>query len=476
MVYKNNLYFDVQSASHKVTGNCTYLTIPFPNKTEKRILIDVGLFQEKEYLELNKSFGFKPENIDYVFITHNHTDHTGRIPLLYKLGYKHMVFCTNKTHKVLPIALNDTTSILYSDAKLKKEKPLYNLADTQKALNSIISYPNNELFRLDDNISFMFIPNAHIYGAASIFLKIKYPGEKTINLLFSGDYAKENMLFNTEEIPSWIFDTSPIIFQECTYGNTNSWDTVHVFKENMVEACKEEKCILLPAFSLGRYQEAMYLINLYKKMGVIPKNYPVYLDGVMPLKYNSIILNDDTLKKEAKEILNAYPFTIVTHENRGHVMQPFGKKIVIASSGMMTNGWSYEYMKNWLCYDNVLIHLLGYMAEGTFGRKLLEIKKGDILELLDGQKVLKLAQVEHTSELSAHAKQDDLLEYLKPFPTINAHFSMHGDNDVREIYSSKVATKINPKSTFNLRPDTIYRLDGYGFRKSIPLTNYAIVR
>ena len=143
---------------------------------------------------------------------------------------------------------------------------------------------------------------------------------------------------------------------------------------------------------------------------------------------------------------------------------------------MMTNGWSYEYMKNWLSYDNVLIHLLGYMAECTFGRKLLEIKKGEMLELLDGQKVLKLAQVEHTSELSAHAKQDELLEYLKPFTTINAHFSMHGNNDVREIYSSKVATKINPKSTFNLRSDTIYRLDGYGFRKSIPLTNYAIVR
>lgn len=464
MANRAKITFDLVSLTPEVTGSCLKLKYNIPNEKPIQILLDKGYYQEAKYSSLNIQKDVDFSDIDYVFLSHNHIDHSGLLPILYKNGYKHKVYCTYQTSKVLPIALNNTVQIMETESKLFKVKPLYSFDDVTKMMSHIVRVNYNEVIRINKNLSVMFIQNSHLYGAASIYISVKAPNQETNNLLYVSDYAEKSPIFKSLKFPSWLYDRKINIIQESTYGATKEKDVENVFRENIKLACKSRKSILLPSFAMGRYQEVMYFINLYKYYGDIPKNYTVYLDGSISDAYNKILFNSDFLDRNAKEILLKYPFHKVG-KNREYLLNNPNRCIVITTSGMVTNGYSKDYVSRWLNRNDILIHLLSsYMADNSLGKELIETTPGDIIKIQDSC-IKKVADVKCTGEFSRHATQSGNIEYLKKFNNIECLFITHGSTENRITYKHAVDATLNLKRTEILETGKTYRVGAYGLNK-----------
>lgn len=467
MGQKTNGYVDIICAHREVTGSSFYGTTHFLDGTTDEFLTDFGLFQEEAFLNRNEKLTFDPKRINNVFLTHAHADHLGRIPMLYKQGYTHMVHTTNLTQDLMGIALRNSAKVLFDTSKAQKKQPIYTISDVDNTMNHVIGYDYNKKININKNMLVTFLGNGHILGAASILLRIKLTQGKYVNVLFTGDYANENVFFDIPEYPKEIYDLPLIVFQEATYGDSFSWNKKPVIKENISKAIKEGKDILFPAFSLGRYQEIMYLVRTWQNEGIIPKSVKVILDGSLPLEYNQLYRKNKILLKSEMKIFTPHNCLEAPKKvPKDVIINDEAQKIIISSSGMGTYGPSAEYIEKMLPRKNVLIHFLGYMAEGTYGRKLQDTPTGDFVLLRDGRLIQKNAQVEFTNELSAHAKADELLNNLKKFNNIKFLGINHGESEKTEAYASYVKKNTNIKDVFVLNDKTTYRFNEYGLVKS----------
>lgn len=466
----NSGYVDVICAHSGVTGSSFHSTTHFLDDSLDEFLIDCGIFQEEAFLNRNDRLTFNPCNINNVFLTHAHADHLGRIPMLYNLGYNNMVHTSNLTQDLMEKALNNSAKLLLETSKAQRKKPIYTIVDVNKTMNHVIGYDYNKKINLSKNMLVTFLGNGHILGAASILLNIKLAKGKYVNMLFTGDYADKNIFFDIPEYPKEIYDLPLIVFQEATYGDSFSWNKKMVLKENVSKAIKEGKDILFPAFSLGRYQEIMYLIRKWQNEGIIPKHVKIYLDGNLPLEYNQLYKKNKIFLKPEVKIFKPHNCTKVSKIlSKDAIINEKVQKIIISSSGMGTYGPSATYIEKMLPKRNVLIHFLGYMAEGTYGRKLQDTPIGESVFLRDGRIIQKNAQVEFTDELSAHSRADELLNYLQRFNNIKFLGINHGTTKQTQAYASYVKKNTNIKDVFVLNEKTTYRFNEYGLVK--PLIN-----
>lgn len=464
---KTNGYIDITCMHPRVTGSAFYGVTHYSDGRTEDFLTDCGIFQEEDLLQRNEKLNFNPVNLSNVFLTHAHADHLGRIPMLYKEGYSHLVHTTNLTQDFMGIALRNSAKVLFDTSKAQRKHPIYTQADVDKTMNHVIGYDYNKNINLSKNMKVMFLGNGHIVGASSILLRVQLAKGRKVNILYTGDYANENIFFNIPEYPEEIYDLPLIVFQEATYGNSFSWDRKFVLKDNVTEAIKAGNDILFPAFSLGRYQEIMYMIRTWQNEGIIPKNVKIILDGNLPLEYNQLFRKRKILLKPEVKLFTPHNCSIAPKNvPKDQIINDPSQKIIISSSGMGTYGPSAEYIEKMLPRKNVLIHFLGYMAEGTYGRSLQDAKKGDFVLLRDGRLIQKNAQVEYTNELSAHAKADELLNYLKRFNNIKFLGINHGESEKTQAYASYVTKNTNIKDVFVLNPKTTYRFDEYGLVKS----------
>ncbi len=479
MGYKANMYLDYEIMHDKVTGSCILCKLRLPNKIIS-FLVDCGLYQEKEYIYKNNMLNLDPTELSYVFLTHIHTDHCGRIPMLYKNGYKNKVLTTHITKELLPVSLNNTLQILKTEAK--KIPPLFNEEDLEKTYKNVCNYDYNKMIKLNENISIMFLENGHIFGATSIFMKFSYPNEKDINVLFTGDYAPSNTFFDITKIPAEILSKEVTIIQESTYGNIDTSKIVLTLKNNIKNAVKQNKTILLPAFAIGRYQETEYLVRKWQKEGVIPKRYTIYLDGNMPHDYNDILKKfTKTFKPNCRNYTPEKSFRVVSQIRdsnkkkskksnkknkrkkelqlalREKVISSKKPKIVITTSGMGSNGPANEYITNWICRKDVVIHFLGYVAEGTTGHYLQNYKNSDTTIEAD---------IYFTNEMSSHAKQDELLDFINKFIKVNCVLINHGNEQAKKEYKIACEKYTHAKNVLILETNNIYRIGAYGFIKS----------
>lgn len=489
MGYKANMYLDYQVLHDEVTGSGIYATLHLPEKVT-HFLVDCGLFQEKSYLERNESLPFDPKELSYVFLTHIHSDHCARIPMLYNKGYKGDVYTSYISKELLPITLDNSCKIITSNATKSHKLPIYTTDDLEETYAHVLGFDYNKFIKVDDNISIMFLENAHLLGAACIYIRISYPGEQDINLLFTGDYSPTNTFFEINEFPEEILNAPVTIIQETTYGHMHSREIKNTLEQNVKDAIAQNKTIVFPAFAIGRYQEMEYLVQTWCKKGIIPKRYQICLDGVMPFQYNdkfkkfSFILKQNTkdfVPKDAKRVVTAMPeeknkkeetkkkkkkkkkdkIKVITRET---VLKSQKPKIIISTSGMGTYGPSNEYITSLKNRKDVLIHFLGYLAEGTLGRYLQEeLKKDDYSTFNDTEEH---ADIKFTNELSRHAKKDQLLAFLKKFRKINCLLLNHGNFSSSEKYSNYVKERLNIKDIEILNSKTIYRVGAYGFIKS----------
>lgn len=468
----NRFYVDVMALHKEVTGSCIMNIIKFPDGSTKKVLVDCGLFQEMDYFELNKNLPFNARDIDYVIVTHNHVDHTGRLPLLVKCGYSGDIHMSFSTSKLISNALEDSYKVLKNKSKMANEPQLYTDSDVDETLKHVKGHPFEESIWLDDNIKLTFFMNGHLPGAIIVLMQIKYRDSsdkhyENINLLFTGDYHNKNIFFNVTPVAKWVHQLPISIIQETTYGDVDSTEVEYVFQKNILNAVSESKEIVILVFSLGRSQEILYILKTWQDAGLLSKDIPIYLDGKLANRYNHIYLKDGLDNKpECREFLPENYTYVSDYEMRNTIMNDFKPKIILTTSGMGSYGPAQTYLPIYLKRSNALIHFTGYCAEGTLGRRLYNCTKGDKVDVA-GLQVRKLADVKFTSEFSAHAKADELIDFLRPFEDINLLLVNHGTSEKKEIYANRVIDELDPKNVGILGRNYFFRIDGYGLVKSL---------
>jgi metallo-beta-lactamase family protein len=408
-----------------------------------RILIDCGQFQGiKPLRELNwEPLSVLPSSIDFVLLTHGHLDHCGWLPRLVNQGFKGKIYCTSPTKDVTKLILLDSAKIQEEEATKANEghyskheiaEPLYTVDQAENVFPFFrIVKPKEEIF-LDAEIIATFTNAGHIIGACSIELKL----ENKI-LVFSGDIGRDNdaLMFPPEKP-----EKGDYIFLESTYGNrihpeTDAKAELEMYINNTIQ---KGGTIILPSFAVERAQTVMYLLWQLKEADRIP-DIPYIIDTPMGISVLDIFSNNRTWHKLDREeftgmcnmftMISDYQETIETIYSK----QP---KVVIAASGMITGGRVLSYLERYIGLPETTVIVIGYQAEGTRGRKLLEGAK----EIkIHGKYYPVLANILEIESLSAHADQIGLINWLSALKTKPEKvFLVHGENQPADELRIKI--------------------------------------
>ena len=459
-------YVDVMALHNQVTGSCNFLVVKMPTNETFRIAVDCGMFQEKENDCFNRNFPFDPEKLDCVLVTHNHVDHTGRLPLLVKKGYKGQIFCTPATKMLMPLALADSCKVLKDTARRNNTRQLYSEVDVQDTVALLEGVEFEKTIRLNRYIKATFFKNGHLLGAAMILLQIQYENEEPINLLFTGDYNNKNMFFDVPDLPDWVKELPVSIVQESTYGNMDSADIIPRFRENVAQKTMSGGTIIIPVFSLGRSQEILKILREMQDSGKLDRNIPIYFDGKLAIKYTHIYLKDGFgLRDDCLDFL-PYDVVFVDDDIRDKVLNSSETKIIVTTSGAGTYGPAPLYLQKFVSNPNTLIHFTGFLFEGSLGRMLKEKPAGDFVKIA-GMLFKKYAEVKYTSEFSAHAKADEMLDFLNEFKDIKAVLVNHGESNVKDIFAERIVNETDAKGVAVLDRNYFFRISPWGIAKSL---------
>lgn len=463
---KNRFYVDIMAVHQEVTGSCNLVIAKFPNGETLRFVVDCGLFQERQYDELNETLPFNSENIDFCLVTHNHVDHTGRLPFMVKNGFFKTIYATESTCKLLPLALHDSFKVLNDLAKRKHVKCLYNEGDVEDTLTLLKPCKYNETIQIGENVKVTFFMNGHLIGSSIILVQISYPEYEDINMMFTGDYKGNNMFFDVNPIPKWVTELPLTIIQESTYGSTDSFEIKSSFKENIKKTMGENGTVLALVFSLGRSQEILYELKKMQEMGELDVDIPIYFDGKLAFKYTNLYIADGLdIKPEMRDFLPKN-LTFVSVDNRQSVLDSTDKKIVVATSGMGSHGPAQCYIPEYITRKNTLIQFTGFTSEGTVGSKLKNAADNEIVQI-GGLMAKKNAKVEYTTEYSSHAKANEMLAFLKQFKNLKLVLVNHGENEIKEVFAKKILTEIETKSVGLLGREFFFRINPYGLVKTL---------
>ena len=425
-----------------------------------RILIDCGQFQGiKPLRELNwEPLPILPSTIDYVLLTHGHLDHCGWLPRLVDQGFTGKIYCTSPTKDVAKLILLDSAKIQEEEAKKANEgkfskhdvaQPLYTVAQAEKVFPFFRVIKTNEPIALDAEISAVYTNAGHIIGACTIELQL----ENKI-LVFSGDIGRDNdVLMYSPTKPK----RGDYIFLESTYGNrlhpaTDPKDELEIYINN---AFQKGGTIIIPSFAVERAQSVMYLLWKLKTEEKIP-NIPYIIDTPMGINVLDVFENNRKWHKlsEYEYVEMCKMFTMIT-DYQQTIETIFNKqsKVVIAASGMVTGGRVLSYLERYVGLSETTVIIIGYQAEGTRGRKLLEGAK----EIkIHGKYCPVLATIVEIEGLSAHGDQKDLLNWLSDLKNKPKQvFLVHGEN----MPADELRIKIQEK---------------YGFKCKVPLMGQEI--
>ena len=434
-------------AAGTVTGSKTLI-----ESNGIRILIDCGLFQGiKPLRELNwDPLPVLPSTIDFVLLTHGHLDHCGWLPRLVDQGFKGKIYCTSPTKDIAKLILLDSAKIQEEEAEKANEgkyskheiaEPLYNVAQAERVFPLFRVIKINEPVPLDAEIEAVYTNAGHILGACSIALTLE---NKT--LVFSGDIGRDNdVLMYPPTKPT----KADYIFLESTYGNRIHPDTdvkaeLEMYINNTV---KKGGTIIIPSFAVERAQMVMYLLWQLKEEKKIP-NIPYIIDTPMGISVLEIFQNNRKWHKlpEHEYIAMCKMFTMIRdYQETIDTIYNKQSKVVIAASGMITGGRVLSYLEKYIGLSETTLIIIGYQAEGTRGRKLLEGAKEIKIR---GKYYPVLANILEIESLSAHGDQKDLLNWLsilenKPTKV----FLVHGENTALD----ELRIKINEKYGFDCK-------------------------
>ena len=464
---KSRFHVDIMNVNPEVTGSLHLLVATFPDDEKVMFAVDCGMFQTEEDNGKNASFPFNSSEVSFCLVTHAHVDHIGRLPLLAKKGFLGKVYATDTTCKIMPEALHDCWRISKNNSKELGTAMAYDEEDVQTIVNNSVPCQYRAPIKVHDRIEAYFFRNCHLPGAAIILVKVKYPGEEDINILFTGDYNDKSSFQNEVSIPQWVLDLPLTVIQESTYGTTNSDEIVPCFENNFLKAIEEGKTVLCMVFSLSRAQEILYFVRRMQDEGKLDCNIPVYLDGKLAIKYTNMYAKGEfDIKPEMTDFLPDN-LTYVDKTVRNVLLEDESCKVILTSSGMGSYGPARTYIPALLERKDVLMHFTGYTAVGTLGRKLKDTPTDKTVEVA-GMVLRRRADIEYTSEFSGHAKADTMIKFLKQFTNLKLVLVNHGEAEVKKEFAKRILEEVDTKNVGILDRTTLFRVNTWGCIKTIP--------
>jgi metallo-beta-lactamase family protein len=425
----------------------------------RRVLIDCGLFQGKSELRQKNwgPLGVDPKSIDAVILTHAHIDHTGYLPRLAKEGFNGPVFASAPTRALLHIMLPDAGRLQEEEARYANEKgysrhqpalPLFTEEDARRALGLVRAAPFGSAQAVASDLSFTFHRVGHILGAAFILIETRNSAGGKLKIVFSGDVGRMNIpiLKDPEAIAG-----ADYVLLESTYGDRlHGAESPKEALARVVQRIVEKKSVLLiPAFAVGRTQEVLYHLRALQRESRIPPNLPIHVDS--PMAISTVDLYCDFTSEHDMEMAElrdrgrcpiegpSVSFSRSSDDSK-RLNALRGPAVIISASGMLNGGRVLHHLVHRLPDPNTVLLSVGYQAEGTLGRRILEGAK-DVQVL--GLPVHVAAQIEEIPALSAHADAGELLEWLSAIPEKPREiFLVHGENSPRQTLAASIRQKL----------------------------------
>jgi len=438
----NGLKIKFLGACGIVTGSSYFLS----DQTGRGILIDLGMFQgSKKEEKLN----FQPlqldvAKVDAVLLTHAHLDHCGRLPLLYKKGYRGKIFMTAATRDLIELVLFDSAKIA---EKERKHDALYTKDDVAGTLDLVETINYHKEF-VAGNFAVKAYDSGHLLGSCSFHLN-----DGKTKIVFSGDLGNspQTLVKPTELLPS-----ADIVIMETTYGDREhpKEHALNLIQREINFTERDKGTLLIPSFSLNRTQDLLYKIKIFKKVGKIKKETPVFLDSPMAIKATNIHKNYRNLfsRKLFEEAKKGDPFgfpkLMTTMKGNKIIGKTPGPKVIIAGSGMMSGGRMIDHAKNYLPLKNTRLLIVGYQGAGTLGR---EIQEGNKVVKIDGKKIPVNANVFSLGSMSSHAGQHALVNWLTHIKGVKKLFLTHGDEPSRQNFMNLIRKKQIVQNIFTPR-------------------------
>jgi metallo-beta-lactamase family protein len=445
------------AAGGEVTGSC-YLV-----KTEKSaILIDCGMFQGGRDSEAKNLLpeGARPQDVQAVLLTHGHLDHTGRVPLLIKHGFRGQIFSTIQTLELAQIILQDSARLQEADAERQNRKhwepgeplaePLYSPEHVQfmKELNQEV--PFGVPVQITEDITAQWIEAGHMLGSGSIELTVEENGRMKV-IAFSGDLGPLTMPLLR---PFEHFHAADLVLMESTYGNRihKSYDeTVNEFERIVREVSETGGKILIPTFAIGRAQQLLYHMAEFYNTGRV-KPFPVYLDSPMAIKATEVYRNHQDLLDEEFQMLKekgAFPvderyfITSESGESSKALNEIKGPCMILAGAGMCNGGRILHHLRHNLKDPNTHVVIVGFQSQGSLGRKLVE--KAESVRIF-GEEIPVKAKVHTLNGFSAHAGQNDLLEWFSHVAPSKPKVALiHGEDNARTALAELIEERFRIK-------------------------------
>lgn len=443
-------------AAQSVTGSKYLLEVD-----DHKILVDCGLFQGLKDLRLKNwdSFPIDIFTINQVVLTHAHLDHTGYLPKLFKEGYEGPVFCSNATEDLIQLILLDSAKLQEEEAQFAKKKgyskhanpqPLYTTEDAKRVFPYLKSFEYDVEVNLTERISVRFHEAGHLLGSSIVEFTIR--GDNQVKkIVFSGDLGRNNQPILRDPVT---LKEADVLFVESTYGDReNPFNSPKEdLRKYILEALENNGCVLIPAFSIGRTQQIIYYLKELLEEGLIP-DIPVYIDSPMAISATEIYkrnfkyhkLSDHDLGN-TRRIFEYKNMQYCREQSRSVELNGIKSgAIIISASGMCSGGRIVHHLYHRLPRPNDTLLFVGYQAEGTRGRRILE---GEPTVKMFGEAVPVKCNVRHLDGLSAHADKSELMQWLGHFDKSPKYtFVVHGEKKASERFAKTIRTELGWNAT-----------------------------
>lgn len=436
-------------ATHEVTGSCTLLEV-----CGKKYLVDCGMEQGVDVFE-NVPIPVAADAIQAVFLTHAHIDHSGMLPKLYKDGFRGSIYATPSTCDLCNIMLRDSAHIQESEAEWQNRKaqrageepvtPVYTIADALGAISRFRPCDYGQMIPVEEGVTVRFSDIGHLLGSACVELWLTEE-ETTKKIVFSGDVGNTNQPLIKDPLP--VEETDYLVI-ESTYGDRlhqKPGDPVGELADVLQRTFDRGGTVVIPSFAVGRTQEMLYAIRQIKQEGLVRHHdgFPVYVDSPLAVEATGIFLQcdqncfDEETAALVRQGINPIWFDdiclSVSSEESKQINFDQRPKVILSASGMCEAGRVRHHLKHNLWGEENTVLFVGYQAEGSLGRKLLN---GAQYVRLFGEEITVNAEIAQLHGTSGHADQTGLLKWLAGFrEKPQTVFVNHGDDGACMVFQN----------------------------------------